>query len=64
VILVSVLVRISIAAMKPRDHKASWRGKDLFGLHFHITLHQRKSGHDLKHSRNLEAWADAEAMEK
>ena len=35
-----------------------------FVLHFHIVVHHwRKSGQELKESRNLEAGADAEAME-
>jgi hypothetical protein len=43
--------------------KASWRGKGL-GSNFHITVdHQRKPGQELKQGRNLEAGADAEAME-
>jgi hypothetical protein len=43
--------------------KATWEGKGLFGLQFHTTLlHQRKST-GLKQGRNLEAGADAEAME-
>jgi hypothetical protein len=30
---------------KPHDQEASWGGKDLFSLHFHIAVyHQRKSG--------------------
>lgn len=33
-----VLVRVSIALMKHHDQRASWRGKGLFSLHFHITL--------------------------
>jgi hypothetical protein len=50
--------------------KVSWGGKGLHlrawhGLHFRITVHhQRKSRQKLKHGRNLEAEADAEAMEK
>jgi hypothetical protein len=28
-----------MAEMKHHDQKASWGGKDLFGLHFHITVH-------------------------
>ena len=36
----------------------------MFGSYFHITVHhQRKSGQGLKEGRNLEAGADAEAME-
>jgi hypothetical protein len=35
-----------------------------FSLHFHVTVHhQRKSGQELTQDRNLEAGADAEAME-
>jgi hypothetical protein len=41
--------------------KASWGAKN--GLHFHIAVYQRKSGQELKQGRNLEARADAEAME-
>ena len=44
--------------------KATWGGKGLFGLHFHITVHhQRKSGQELKQDRNLETGADAESVE-
>jgi hypothetical protein len=44
--------------------KATWGGKSLFSLHFHITVHhQRKSGQELKQGRNLEAGADEEVME-
>lgn len=40
------------------------RGKGLFGLHFHITIHhQRKSGQEIKQHKNVEAGADAEATE-
>ena len=39
--------------------KATWGGKDLFGLCFHVmVLHQRKSGQELKQGRNPEAQAD------
>jgi hypothetical protein len=45
--------------------KVPWRRKDLFGLHFHITVHHgRKSGRELKQGRTLEAGADVEAMMK
>jgi hypothetical protein len=44
--------------------KATWAGKGSFGLHFHITVHhQRKSGQEIKQGWNLEAGADAEAIE-
>jgi hypothetical protein len=39
--------------------------KGLFGLYVHITVHPRgKSGQELKQYGNLEAGADAEAMEE
>ena len=40
--LVNVLVRVSTAVMKHHAQKASWGGKGLFGLHFHITVHHQK----------------------
>jgi hypothetical protein len=44
--------------------KATWGEKGLASLSFQITVHhQRKSGQELKQCRNLEASADAEAME-
>ena len=50
---------------KHHDQEASWGRKDLFSLHFNITVHhQRKSGQGLTQGRNLEAGADAEAMER
>jgi hypothetical protein len=56
-----VLVRVSLAATKPHDQETSW---DLFSFHFHIAVHhQRKSRQELTWGRNLEAGADAEAME-
>lgn len=43
--------------------QATWGGKDLLGLHFHITAdHQRESGPGLKQERNQKAGADTEAM--
>jgi hypothetical protein len=49
---------------KHHDQKASWGGKGLFGLHFHIALHHwRKSGQELKQGRILEAGAGTEFME-
>ena len=49
---------------KHHDPEASWGGKGLFSLCFHIAVHhQRKSGQELTQGRNLEAGADAEAME-
>lgn len=56
------LVRVSIAVMQHHNQKASWGGKGLFILIFHINVHhQRKSGQGLKYSRNLEAGANEEA---
>ena len=50
--------------LKHYDQEASWRGKGRFGLHFYITVHHlRMSGQELIQGRNLEAGADAEAME-
>jgi hypothetical protein len=49
---------------KHQDQEASWEGKDLFSLHFHIAVHyQRKAGKELTQGRKQEAGADAEAME-
>jgi hypothetical protein len=43
--------RVSTAA----DQKASWEGKGLFCLHFHVAVHhQRKSGLELKQVRKQE----------
>jgi hypothetical protein len=37
---------------------------DLFGLNFHIIVHhQSKSGQEFRQAKNLEAGADAEAIE-
>jgi hypothetical protein len=49
---------------KHHGQKASWGGKSLFSLHFHIAVHhQRKSGQELMQGRNLKTGADAETME-
>ena len=49
---------------KHYDREASWGGKGLFSLHFHIAVHhQRRSGQELTQGRILEAGADAEVME-
>jgi hypothetical protein len=54
-------LKLSSAGMKHLDQKASWGGKGLFNLHFHIAVHhQRKSGMELTQGRILEAGADAE----
>jgi hypothetical protein len=51
--------------MKHHGQKASWEEKSLFGRHLHITTHHwRKLGQELEQSRDLEAGADTEAMEK
>jgi hypothetical protein len=40
---------------KHHDQEASWGGKDLFSLYFHIAVHhQRKSGLELKQVREQE----------
>jgi hypothetical protein len=57
-----VLVGVCMAVMKHHDLEASWGGKGLVSLHFHIAVHhQSKSG--LKQGRNPEAGAVTEAME-
>jgi hypothetical protein len=38
-ITVPALVRVSIAAMKHHDQKASWGGKGLFDFYFHFAVH-------------------------
>ena len=46
---------------KHHDQEASWGGKGLFSLHFHIAVHhQRKSGLELKQVRKLmqRPWRD------
>jgi|AATB01.1.fsa_nt_gi hypothetical protein len=49
-----VLGRVSIPA-EHHDQDASWEGKDLFSLPFHIAVHhQRKSGLELKQVRKQE----------
>jgi hypothetical protein len=60
-----VLVRVSIPALcKHHGRDTSWGGKGLCSLHFHIAIHhQRKSGQELTQGRDLEAGADAEAVE-
>ena len=53
------------AVKKHHAQKASWREKDFFGLHLYIAVYRwRKSGQELKQDRDLEAGADAEAMER
>jgi hypothetical protein len=57
-----VLVRVSII-VKHHDQEASWGGKGLFSLHFHIAVHhQRKSGQECRQVRKQElmqrSWGD------
>jgi hypothetical protein len=54
----SVLVRVSSPI---QNQEASWRGKGLFSLQFHTAVHHQRK--ELTQGRNLEAGADAEAME-
>lgn len=64
-ILTSVSGRLQL--LRNTVTKAAWEVKCLFGLHFHITVHQtnqRKWGQELKQGRNLETGADAETMEE
>ena len=61
---ISLLLKVSIATMKHHEQEANWGGKGLFSLHPHIAVyHQRKSGQELTQGKNLEAGADAEAIE-
>lgn len=63
--LLPTYLRVSIAAMKHDDQKASWEGKGLLSLQFHITVHhQSKLGQELKQFKILKARADTEAMDK
>jgi hypothetical protein len=53
--LTSCLSRGLYSCTKHHNQEASWGGKGLFGLHFHIAVHhQRKSGLELKHVRKQE----------
>jgi hypothetical protein len=62
--LSSVCTRVAITALKHCDQKQVWWGEGALGSHFHVAVyHWRKSGQKLKQGRNLEAGADAEAME-
>jgi hypothetical protein len=57
----TVLVRVSIAVLKPYDQKQV-DNKSLFSLDFHITVHHwRKSGPEFKLGKHLETGADAKA---
>ena len=56
--------QISIAVRRHHDQKQLGEERVYFSLHFHITgQHGGKSGQELKQWRNLEAGADAEAVE-
>jgi hypothetical protein len=55
--LICVFVRVTIAVIKHRNQSKLGR-KGLFGLHLYIAVnHQRKSGHELKQGKKLEARA-------
>jgi hypothetical protein len=62
--LLTVLVRVCIPAQNIMTKKQV-RGERVYSAYtFHIAAHhQRKSGLELTHGRNLEAVANAEAME-
>jgi hypothetical protein len=47
---------------KHHDQEASWGGKGLFSLHFHITVHQQEVR--IGTQAGQKAGADAEAMEE
>jgi hypothetical protein len=52
------------ACTKHHDQEASWGVKGLFNLYFIADYHRKESGLELTWVRNLEAGADAEAMEE
>ena len=57
--------RVSITVIKHCDRGGKKLEEGLFSLHFYITVHhQGKSGQEPKQCRNLEARADAEAVEE
>ena len=61
--IIAVCLRITIAVMKHCE-KVNQGAKGYYGLYFHISVHYgRKLRQELKQGRNLEAGADAEAME-
>ena len=63
-LIYSILVKVCIPAQNIMTKKQVGEGKGVFSLHFHIAVHlQRKSGQELTQGRNLEAGADADAME-
>jgi hypothetical protein len=43
-----VSVRVTITTIKHHGQKAIWEGKDLFGLHVHIIVHQCSSLKEVK----------------
>ena len=49
-LVVRVGPRITIAVNMT---KTTWGGKGLFGLHFHITVHQRMLGQELRTRQEL-----------
>jgi hypothetical protein len=62
--IIAVCLRITIAVMKHCE-KVNQGAKGYYGLYFHISVHYgRKLRQELKQGRNLEAGADAEAMEE
>jgi hypothetical protein len=63
--LMPALLRVSVAVMEHHDPKQLGKEGVLFLLYSHITVYYpRKSGQELKQVKNLEAGADAEAMEE
>jgi len=58
------LVKVSITAMKQHDQCKNWKEKGLSGLHIQIIVHLwRKLRQELKQGWNLEAGANAEAVD-
>lgn len=57
-----ILVCVILAVMRHTSWPKQAEEERVY-LHFHITVHQGKSGQELKHGRYPEAGADAEAVE-
>lgn len=60
-----VSVGVSIVVTKLNHQNEGWGEKGLHGLHFHIADHYiRNLGQELNQGTNLEAGANAEALEE
>ena len=59
--MASVSVLFTIVMVKCHDQRHL--GRKCFSLYFHITVHQRKSGQELKQCRKVESGVDVDVME-